>query len=262
MRIFLAAIVLVIVVLIVFPMTQSMAQVLPCTVSDGSTLDGLGGILGASNWQESLPPVRLQQGETITFTFTGGTTFRHRWFAYPVNIATPLSDSGFLATPQSVSFTAPTTGDYDYRFTLTSVTTVAISCVLPASATSAGSSLGVPPDDRLNWRYGDLMDVVYLRRDSQDNPALHVYTVNANSVGVIVCTVTHEDATPFVDNPPAQNTFIRACDAHSSIYYLTSDELQMNIGPDAEGKVYVLVFDSTTLQPVHRYAFNAFEAGN
>ncbi len=260
MRIFLAALALVIILIVFVSVEQSQAQVLPCTVSNGGTLNGFNMTLGAADWQESFPPVRLQQGETITFTFTGGTTIRHRWFRFPVNLASPLLDTGLVNSPRTVPFVAPATGDYDYRFTLTDPTTVAISCVLPAAppptAVGAAAPLPeVPPDDRLNWRHGDLMDVVYRRYDAQGNPMLHVYLVSANSIGNILCTLTRADAAPFVGNPPVQNVFIRYCNAQVAVYYLTSDELQINIGPDGEGKTYVLVFNPITFQVNNRYSF-------
>jgi len=110
-----------------------------------------------------------------------------------------------------------------------------------------------PPDDRLNWKRGDLYAVIYRRADSNGNPSLQIYDVDAESHGHLLCVFTQADLS---SEPPDQNTLIRACSPIVHLYQLSSGEAQVNIGPDAEGKSYILVFDAETFEVANVYNLN------
>jgi hypothetical protein len=117
---------------------------------------------------------------------------------------------------------------------------------------SLGGGSAEPPDNRLNWQRGDLLAVVYPAADDEGNPALHVYGVDANSQGEFLFAITQANLSPYQENPPVENTEIKVAGS-TSLYMLTTGEFQLNIGPDAEGKVIVLIFDA--LPPTHVYSY-------
>jgi hypothetical protein len=96
-------------------------------------------------------------------------------------------------------------------------------------------------DDRLNRSQGDLLNVLYSRTDRDGLPGVHVYRVIPPSQGSYEGGFSYQDFQPYLDNPPAENTLLASV-AQSSLYALTSGEFQINIGPDIEGKTYVMIF--------------------
>ena len=105
-------------------------------------------------------------------------------------------------------------------------------------------------DDRLNWAHGDLLNVLYSRWDEQGNPEIGVYTLDEASEGVLAGHFAYSDFKPYLGQPPQQNTLIGKV-SQSSLFVLTTGEFQINIGPDAEGKVYSIILD--TLPPTRVY---------
>jgi hypothetical protein len=70
---------------------------------------------------------------------------------------------------------------------------------------------------------------------------IDVYRINADSTGSLAFTATNE-AIDAVGDSPVANTLI-AADDNIRLYRLTTGEFQINAGPDAEGKEYVLIWD-------------------
>lgn len=104
-------------------------------------------------------------------------------------------------------------------------------------------------DGRLNRFYGDLINVLY-RGTVGGMPAMLVYSLDADSNGLLAGAFTPEDIAPFVGAPPAENTAIRTID-RSTLYAITSGEFQINIGPDAENKVYTIIFNGLPVMSVY-----------
>ncbi len=103
-----------------------------------------------------------------------------------------------------------------------------------------GAIGGPPPDNRLNWQFGDDLAVLYVQQDAAGNPALHIYCVNANSAGVLGLVVTSADLAGIPD-PPARNTLVaQSAVCAVSFWVLTTGEYQVNIRNTA-GKVFVIV---------------------
>ena len=70
---------------------------------------------------------------------------------------------------------------------------------------------------------------------------IDVYRINSDSTGSLVFTATNEEIDA-VGASPVENTLIDAYD-NIRLYRLTTGEFQVNAGPDAEGKEYVLIWD-------------------
>jgi hypothetical protein len=111
-----------------------------------------------------------------------------------------------------------------------------------------------PPDDRVNWQLGDDVAVIFSVNNSDNHPALHVYQpatdgVNPNRPLII----THADLPRPM--PPAVDIWI-AGEGLVNVYVLTTGEIQLNIGPTADGKVRVVIFPNFTGEGAYGYEYN------
>jgi hypothetical protein len=168
-----------------------------------------------------------------------------------VDIPIPAS----VGQTTSGSYVIPAAGNYDVWFhieTIDMYATVKTSCTHPSSTTAAPTAVPTPPDDRLNWGVADYLVVLYPGTDAQGSPAIRVFGVGEDGEGIYLFTITQQDIAAFVDNPPAVNTPIMTF-GDITLYALASGEFQLNIGPDAEGKTQVIIFDS--LAPGHVYGY-------
>lgn len=97
---------------------------------------------------------------------------------------------------------------------------------------------GVVCDDRVNCGFGDLYAAVYY---NETKDGLNVYCINAGS-GYFAMQVTQAEFDRI--GTPDANTEVEASPVCNVAAYVLSDgAYQINIGPDAEGKVYELIFD-------------------
>lgn len=106
---------------------------------------------------------------------------------------------------------------------------------------SAGSGTGgdtispaPPPDDRLNWRHGDMFEVIYTR----EGEGIRVYGVDADSAGYLTAALESSDI-PACTPHTGPHTALYNQAGTFSIWRLNTCEFQVNVGPDPEGKVYI-----------------------
>ena len=122
------------------------------------------------------------------------------------------------------------------NFTLLGVSTT---CSPPAPAAALNVSVGVTEFS---------VFVVPVGTDTQ----LHIYDIDSNGNGSFLFAISDEDLAPFIASPPSVNTLIVSV-GPASLYALTSGEFQINYGPDAEGKTYVVIFDGIPATNVYSY---------
>jgi hypothetical protein len=122
----------------------------------------------------------------------------------------------------------------------------------------AGAQFPTPPDDRLNWLHGDVYSVVYLRTDEFGNPAFHIYGVDANSNGYPLMTVALADLAAFLDNPPAEPTFIKSA-GNVSLYANPNGYFVLLTPYDAAGNVWAYVFDGLPPTYFDAYVYNLLD---
>jgi hypothetical protein len=105
---------------------------------------------------------------------------------------------------------------------------------IPAEAANAtnGSGLILPPDERLNWRYGDA-HICIAYENSAGNLDIYVYSEAQYYSNV----VTEEDMAAYLDNPPATNVLLWQ-EGNVAVYAASTSGLVMVCGPDSEGKEY------------------------
>lgn len=108
-------------------------------------------------------------------------------------------------------------------------------------------------DNGISFNDSDLGVVLYQSQDANGNASLDIYDMkNAGTEGAYMFSVTQEDLAAYVGNAPAENTLLKA-GGHVSVYILTTGEIQMNVGPDSEGKIHVKIFDG--IPWTHVYSF-------
>lgn len=92
----------------------------------------------------------------------------------------------------------------------------------------------IPPDDRLNWQYGD-SHIGILYSSSPQSIDLYLY----EGEEYIANFITADDIAAYADAPPTENILIkRAGDV--DVYLLTTGELQFNLY-DVEGKMFTYI---------------------
>lgn len=110
-------------------------------------------------------------------------------------------------------------------------------------ATGQISTIGPSRDGRINYGAGDLLAALYMSSDSAGKPSIAVYQILNTREGDYIGAFDHALFAPFISAPPAVNTAIASV-GPATLYALTSGEFQINIGPDAEGKIARVLFRS------------------
>lgn len=77
-----------------------------------------------------------------------------------------------------------------------------------------------------------------------DHGNIIIYGVDANSTGYVALVVTAEEIAS-VSSTPSKNTLITR-DGIYAVYRLTTGELQVNVGPVANGEVFEVVFENNS----------------
>jgi hypothetical protein len=110
-------------------------------------------------------------------------------------------------------------------------------CFGAPCGTVTGTAL-VPPDSRLNWMFGDgSVGILYPGNDG----AVDLYIIDTEIY--ISDFITPNDLAPYAGNPPAAPILIRS-EGRIRVYVLSSGQIQVNFGPDDEGKLWVFVMNN------------------
>lgn len=80
-----------------------------------------------------------------------------------------------------------------------------------------------------------------------DDTGIYVYRIGADSQGYLAASATAQQLANVAECPTENVPIAVSEDGRFGIYRLTSCEYQVNIGPDDEGKVEVLVFSSLSV---------------
>jgi hypothetical protein len=108
-------------------------------------------------------------------------------------------------------------------------------------------------DGRLNPQMGDGLAIAYEGSDGNGGSSLDFYCVAPDSTGFLGLQITAED---LPESIPAENTLIKQSEVcNVAFYVLSSGEYQVNIGPDAEGKVWELIFTSLDMDNLRMQQF-------
>ena len=102
----------------------------------------------------------------------------------------------------------------------------------------------IAPDSRDNYGKGDILASTYIDSTS----GISIYGINSSSEGFLALNLEPAilpDSFPGCSTAPSENLTLDSVTINGVIYaayYLTTCELQVNVGPDAEGKVFVMTW--------------------
>ena len=128
--------------------------------------------------------------------------------------------------------------------------------VLPYQPVSKACPAG-GGDGRVNGGHGDHIAAVYIDQDDHAKPDLKLYCVTPD-LGTYAGEITQA---MIPATPPAKDTLIKtftACSHPVSLYALTTGELQLNFGPDAEGHTAVMTFTGIPPTNIHYYDLHLY----
>lgn len=229
----------VLVLLVLVMVTPSFAD----AASDGcATLDGYTDLVGNG---QSFGPYSLVAGEVVVLTVSNiaGPANSTVIISATVNnipiTATVLAEAGdvVVTIPFDVSAAFALSGTFNSA-------NVAVSCTNPDDVPTA-----------VNDGVGNSEAVLFT---SSDGLGINLYGINSDGDGYYVFSITEDDVAAYADNPPAVNTLIKQSDdGYFSLYVLTTGEFQINIGPDEEGKTYVIIFDGLSPNNVYGYTIES-----
>ena len=112
----------------------------------------------------------------------------------------------------------------------------------------------------LNNGVGTLQAQLFEGRDDNGEAAINIYEVNNDGDGSFAFQITQDEIAPYVNQPPANNTEILASASGKVVFYvLDTGEFQINIGPDENGDVFVLIFDALPPEAIRSYTFNVYD---
>jgi hypothetical protein len=124
---------------------------------------------------------------------------------------------------------------------------------------SAPPTPGIWDDGRINPHHGDDYAILMPARDDHGDPSLQVWCLNSAGEGYFGGEFSQADLSGVPAMPPANTEVLRisACRVPVVFYVLTTGAYQVNIGPDAEGKVAVVIFSGLPPSNVHFQDFSA-----
>ncbi|MBA3867973.1 MAG: hypothetical protein H0X30_02355 [Anaerolineae bacterium] len=112
-------------------------------------------------------------------------------------------------------------------------------------------------DTTVSFNDSDVGVVLYKMQGDASDIKMDVYGLkNGGTMSSYLFTVSQEDLARFAKNHPAKNTLIATMD-NVSVYVLTTGEIQVNAGPDSEGKMHVKILDSIPWTKVYGYTVDA-----
>lgn len=158
-------------------------------------------------------------------------------------------------TTFSVSAGIPSCGaGFHYDFDLHEC--VANAPVCPEGYNLVGDKCEAPiyqSEDNVQFNDSDLAVSLFKIENEDGTTALDFYDMTNNaSQGEFLFSLTPDILAPFIGNPPAENTALFE-GGHLGVYVLTTGEIQVNVGPDSEGKIHVKIFDA--LPWTHFYGY-------
>ena len=99
-------------------------------------------------------------------------------------------------------------------------------------------------EDNVQFNDSDLAVSLFKVENEDGSVVLDFYdTTNNATQGEFLFSLTPDVLAPFMGNPPAENTALFE-GGHLGVYVLSTGEVQVNVGPDSEGKIHVRIFDA------------------
>jgi hypothetical protein len=209
----------------------------------------------------------FQAGDTLTVDLivTAGTPVTGN---FQIMVFPPGLVAGPTAMPGSLSYTIPATrvyGDvavyivpdlsglaFDFTITCEPSTLSPVSLgeefasgiTLPPGINTGGASALIVPISATGEEAGE------------DYVGLSFWGINDEGDGYPAFYVSKESLDALPENPESNLEIARTDNGQIVFYKLTTGEYQVNIGPDSEGKVQVIIFDGIPATNIYRRDFN------
>jgi hypothetical protein len=101
---------------------------------------------------------------------------------------------------------------------------------------------------------GVILDKV---QDVDGNISMNVSSLtNHGTTSVYLFSITQADLAAFATKHPTKNTLLASSDG-VSVYLLTTGEIQINAGPDFEGKTHVKILNGIPWSTIYGYTIDA-----
>lgn len=123
----------------------------------------------------------------------------------------------------------------------------------PAVATPAPINM----EQNVSFNDADLGVSLFKAEDADGNVQMNLYhTDTGSSTSSYLFSITQDDIAPYLNELPTENTLLASAEG-VSVYVLTTGEIQVNAGPDAEGKTHVKIFNGIPWTHVYGYTIDA-----
>jgi hypothetical protein len=127
-------------------------------------------------------------------------------------------------------------------------------CEPPAPPTP--TYVPIDMDQSVQFNDSDVGVVLSKVEDEAGNLQMDVYTLKNNAAnGGYLFTITQDDLAPYATEHPAKNMLLASADG-VSVYMLTTGEIQINAGPDFEGKTHVKILNGIPWTTVYGYTID------
>ncbi len=114
----------------------------------------------------------------------------------------------------------------------------------------------VDMDKVVSFNDSDLGVVLYKVQDDASNLKMDVYGLkNHGTESSFLFSISQDDLAAYPKHP-ADNILLAEMD-NVSVYLLTTGEIQVNAGPDSEGKMHVKILDGIPWTKVYGYTVDA-----
>lgn len=134
-----------------------------------------------------------------------------------------------------------------------------VSCSTPPPAPTVEPTTEVKPvnmDTVVSFNDTDLGVILYKSQDEAGNLQMDVYSLTTGGIqSSYLFTITQSDLAPFANQKPAANTLLASAGG-VSVYVLTTGEIQVSAGPDAEGKYHVKVLNGIPWTAVYGFTID------
>ena len=123
----------------------------------------------------------------------------------------------------------------------------------PVVATPAPENLDV----NVTFNDTDLGVSLIKSEDADGNVQMDLFhTDTGTTTTTYLFSITQDDLAKYADPLPTENTLLASAEG-VSVYVLTTGEIQVNAGPDAEGKTHVKIFNGIPWTHVYGYTIDA-----
>jgi hypothetical protein len=112
-------------------------------------------------------------------------------------------------------------------------------------------------EENVSFNDSDLGVALFKSEDANGQQQMDLFNIQDGTTnGKYMFSVTQKDIAPYMTAHPEKNTLLASGNG-VAVYVLTTGEIQVNAGPDAEGKYHVKIFDGIPWTHVYGYTIDA-----